>query len=843
MVGIVLISHSSALAQEACRLALQAAPGARVVGVGGVGDNSGEFGTDAVAIMEAIQQVYSDEGVLLLMDMGSALLSAETALEFLDEEHSARVALCSAPFVEGGVIAAVQAKTGANLATVRMEALGALTPKREQVGDILNPVDSFGEAPIVEIPDSAEQRSFTITNPHGLHARPAAVLVQTIARFDVSVFVETDGSPTPVEGSSINAVMKLNIRQGAKMHLHVWGAESGQFLREMEQLVLTEFGERSEAASTDSASPLYTPEETILEEIPVFSSEPVPASPGIAIGVSWLCQLPDNPIFRVTSGDRSDIDLLDQLLCSALTNLQKDIEAHQDDSTRDILEMHLVLMKDPQLVQRTKEAITKRNHSAEYAWWNTCLQVAEEYRGLEANELLNERGSDLIDIGLRVLRESSRVTLPEIGDTPPDEAVMFISDITPDLISRLDLNKIRGIVTGLGGSTSHAAIIARSKGLPMVCGYREVESPGSGIPVILNGNTGEVIVDPDVECIDLYRKRIAESATLKSASIALASEPAQTRDGSRIVCSANVGSGEECGSLLEQGADGIGLFRSEFLFLNRQQPPGEEEQYNAYRHAAEAMPNGSVVIRLLDIGGDKQISYIPLPKEENPFLGMRGVRVLLKYDSLLKTQLRAIARAAIHGRIEIMIPMVVDKLEVIQIRAALQGVMEELSTEGVEHAGFIPVGVMIETPSSVVLADELARVSEFFSVGTNDLVQYTLAAERNNIALANLYDPCHPSVLRGLRRLGEVAVRSGIPLSVCGEAASDPEMIPLLVGLGVDKLSTSVNRIPIVKSVVRSLAVEECRALVQEVWEFDSARDMRSKVTGRFPIVDSLRFI
>ena len=841
MVGVVLVSHSKALALATCALAKQAASEARVVGVGGTGDDGKEFGTDATAIMEAITQVDSEDGVLVLMDMGSALLSAETALDFLGEEVASHVHLCSAPLVEGGIIAAVQSVIGADMETVKQEAFSALEPKSEQLGEVVESrVPPSGQA--VSFPLDALSETFIIRNQHGLHARPAATLVQTASKFDAEIYLSVKNSvKQPASARSLNSIVTLNLRRGDAVIVHTWGREAREFLDEMSILVLREFNEREVSAeelevlrNADSA------DKSVVNKENQTSPRLVSISRGLAMGNVWKIDSTVEPIFHdeaVTSAEEESAQLND-LLDRAQKTLMTEMNSRGEGEAKSVLQMHQVMMQDPDLLRRSKEGISKGS-SAERAWWTACMNVADEYGAIEDNELLRARADDVVDIGIRLLHESDSVTVSTIAD-PPEDAILFIDEISPGIITKFDSRQVKGIVTRTGGSTSHAAIIARSEGIPMVSGCEDMDAIPSQAIVFLDANLPEIVLNPDAEMAAACRKKMKDLVILKEEFTAQAQEMAHTRDGIRIECTANIGSRRDMDASTINCTDGIGLFRSEFLFLDRLSPPGEEEQYEAYSHVVRAMKGRDVIIRILDIGGDKSIPYLPLTREANPFLGLRGIRFVFQHEQILHVQLRALFRAALHGSLKIMLPMVVDRQEVMLFKEKMEDVRQELEEEKTACARHIPLGVMIETPASVMLIQDFAVESDFFSIGTNDLVQYVLAAERGNAALADLYDVCHPAMLHTLKRVSEAALASDTALSVCGEAAADFEVIPILLGMGIRKFSASASRIPALKHLIRSLSIKECQVFVQDVLKIEGAASVRKAVRERFAEVQRL---
>ncbi len=842
MVGVVVVSHSKALADSVCALALEGAPGAPIVGVGGTGENYQDFGTDAFAIMQAIEEVYSEDGVLLLMDMGSALLSAQTAIGLLEDSVAACVQMCAAPLVEGAVVAAVQASIGSDIVGIKREVRNALSPKVSQIGDAsVEGEASKASVEHVHIPNGAVQCRCVITNEHGLHARPAAALVMALAKYEVEACVALERLPQhTVCLSSLNAVIKLNVRQGDAIVVHAWGRESKEFLEELGGLVAREFGEgahvhnagqQTEGAAEPLISPLSPSVDKALRSL----------SRGIAIGTVWKMESMRKPQFVHRHSDNSEQELqrLQALLKKAAQALDDDIARNEEEATKQILSMQRIMLLDPQLYKRAAGIIKEEHYTAVYAWWFVCEECAREYRALENNEYLRARADDVIDVGMLLVQASDEVLVP-VCDECPHDAILFIDEVSPQIVSSLIRSKLRGIVTKHGEETSHAAIIARSQNIPMVSGFEDMGSVGAGKPVILNACDAEVIVDPCEASVQSYEQRRAALALLLQEVQEQRMREACTLDEVPVECSANVGGMADITPLLESGAEGVGLLRSEFLFLGREAAPDEEEQYEVYAHAAKALKGKSLVIRLLDVGGDKRIPYIAMPKEQNPFLGMRGVRFVLAYKQLLVPQLRAILRAAVHGAVRILVPMVSDEGEILAVKECIAQVHRDLVQEHKAHVQNVPIGIMVETPASVLGIAGLGKCCDFLSIGTNDLIQYILAVERETRTLRNMYDVCHPAVLRAIKQVSDAARDVNIPISVCGEAASDLGVVPLFLGMGITKLSVAMHCVATLKHFVRGLRYKDCEAVLHNVWGLHSAEAVRACVHHAFPSIKRL---
>jgi len=455
------------------------------------------------------------------------------------------------------------------------------------------------------------------------------------------------------------------------------------------------------------------------------------------------------------------------------------------------------------------------------AWKQAFEQQASELEQMD-NELLAERAHDLRDVGRRVLVVLAGADAEQIKFK--DQTILIAEDLSPSDTAQLDRNKILGFCTVHGGSTSHAAILARAMGIPAVVGTEaRILEVKNGAPLILNGSTGEVRLnppDPLVAQVSELREKIESK---RSIDLASAQEPAETQDGVRIEVVANIGNADEAGRVQEMGGEGVGLLRSEFLFMERASAPTEEEQVEAYSAVMKALPKGApLIIRTLDVGGDKPLRYLPLPAEENPFLGVRGVRVGLQYPELLRIQMRAILRTATHGNVRIMFPMISSISEWREVKSMLD---QEVGALGCDP---IPAGMMVEVPSAAVLAEQFAKEVDFFSVGTNDLSQYTLAMDRGHPQLAAKIDGLNPAVLNLIGKTAQAGEKNNRMVGVCGGAAGEMQAVPILIGLGITELSVSLPVIPAVKALIRELNMADCQTLAQQALLLGSAKEVRA---------------
>jgi len=556
----------------------------------------------------------------------------------------------------------------------------------------------------------------------------------------------------------------------------------------------------------------------------------IPASPGIAVGTVHLLrwEVPEVPHHVIHDEDiPAELKRFEHALDRAKERLQhvRDrVEATAGKEEAAIFEAQYMLLEDPALLKGVEELI-KQNLAAEKAFDIEMLEWRQRF-ARHTSAMMRERVSDLTDLHIRVL-----AILLDLPDHDPVDlpkgarAVLVTHDLTPGLTVQLDRDAIVGIATDAGTRTSHVAILARSLGMPAVVGLRNATGQLKGQEhIILDGTTGLLIINPSHQDIERYRKRAREEEAAEAELGQLASLEAITTDGVRVTLRANVDLPEEAEFAATTGADGVGLMRTEFLVVGRATMPDEEEQYVAYRRVVEAFAGKPVVIRTFDVGGDK-LPVGGFPAEANPYLGWRAIRMCLDQPELFKVQLRALLRAANHGDVRILLPLIVSLVEVRAARALLNEARAELRARGVPFKDFIPLGVMIETPAAAVLAHSFVKETSFFSIGTNDLVQYTLAVDRGNANIAQRFTALHPAVLRLIRGTVEVGDKAGLEVAVCGEMASQPLMSFALLGLGVHELSVNARSVPLVKRVVRSVSVKHAREAVNRACDANTAEE------------------
>jgi phosphocarrier protein FPr len=816
MVGIVVVSHSRALARAAVALAEEMVHGRQVRIEIAAGLDDTTFGTDAVQIMEAVLAADGGEGVVVLMDIGSAMLSAELALDLLDDAVREQVVLCPAPLVEGLVVAAVAAATGGGRDEVAAEAAAALAGKQSHFGP-QTPVDAAAGASA----GAEHTGSFTVTNAHGLHARPAARLVAQVRGFDAQVDVRNRSTGSAwVPASSLSRVATLGALCGQEVEVRVAGAQAREALDHVLALASRSFDE------TDPQSPSVAP-----AAASPASASPLPASPGIGIGPAWSVRIAPVEIPDVPSRGPA---VEWRRLREALAAVRRDVQRARARTARDagdadaaIFDAHLLLLDDADLLDDVRSRVDG-GQAAAAAWSAAVTRIAGELAALP-DPYLQARAADVRAVGDQVLR----ALLGVASAAPHGTGVLIAADLTPAEAAELDRERVAGVLLAFGSPTSHGAILARARGIPAVVGLGSaVLDIADGTLVVLDGTTGEVAVNPPETVLDAFRSRAAELARRQEQAISRASAPAVTRDGIAIAVGANVGSVEDARVAADRGADLAGLVRTEFLFLDRTSPPDVDEQEAVYREIAEALGGRRITLRTLDVGGDKPLSYLPSAAEANPFLGVRGIRLSLANPALLGDQLLAMVRVAHDVPVSLMFPMVTTADEVVRARRMLEDAIK-LAGSG-EPAG-LQVGIMVEVPAAALKAAALTRYVDFFSVGTNDLTQYALAAERGNHAVAPIADGFDPGVLRLIdfvcRGAGDRAL-----VAVCGEMAADEQATGLLAGLGVRELSVAPRAVPVIKETVRGLDLRLASSVAATALDTEDAASVRALlVDGRPP--------
>jgi phosphocarrier protein FPr len=813
------------------QLIRQVAPAeAAIAYAAGVGADHQEIGTDALEIAQAIRAVFSDSGVLVLMDLGSAVLSAELALDLLSEDERQKVRLCPAPLVEGALAAAAQLTLSEDLDQICQEAQQALTPKQSHLG-FLSP-SAFPSQPSVPEPtqDAGLSIIVRLENPHGLHARPATQLIQTAARYDAQVWVTNlERHTPPVEAVSLNALLALGATQGQRLQITARGKQAAEVLSALQALI-PRWGESAVREETPSR-PLTDREagslrqadagENLIQAIPI--AEGIAVAPLVFFGVA-----PEETISPTVLSPTEEWQRLQTALQKAERVLQaryERLKGQLGEEKAAIFQAQQLFLRDPHLLDRVHQLLLESNLSAFQGWKQACEEIANSLKAAE-DAYLRQRALDILDVSRLVLSNlgSNQVEPPQLSEA----GILAAEELTPNQVAELDPQKVRGVILVGGGATSHSAILLRGLGIPAVGGVNVFAlGLSDGDWVGIDGAAGLVWLKPNPAVRANLEAKAQKWKTVRQELLQHAQQPARTKDGVRLVMAANVGSLIEARLAAQSGAEGIGVLRTEFLYQNRSTPPSESEQIQVYCQLAEVLKPHTVVVRTLDVGGDKSPAYLSLPTEANPYLGLRGLRVSLCYPELFLTQIRAILRAAERYPIHLLLPMIATLEELEQVQQLLLQAHETLSKMDVPHRYPIPIGIMIETPAAVLLAPQFAEQVEFFSVGTNDLTQYTFAAERGNPALSAYNDALHPAILRQIQDVIETAHQQGKRVTVCGEVAGEAEALPVLVGLEADELSMNPHVLPKQKAILEKVDRRAARFLAQQALGCKNAAQVR----------------
>ncbi len=891
MVGLVVVSHSEQLADGVVALAREmAGPELAIEPAGGIEGDDPEhpvLGTDAERVRAAIERAAAADGVLVLMDLGSALMSAEMAVELLGET-AGPVALSAGPLVEGAVAAAVAAAGGASLAEVAAQAREALEMKRGQVVETLGGADvtggaggtegaggtggmsGTGGADVTEGAGGAEgaggsvRAELPVLNRIGLHARPAALFVRTSQGFDADVRVAKTGGGPPVRASSLTAIIGLGARLGDSLTVTASGPEATAALAALARLAEEGFGDGVEpgalaraaaanvpatrapgpsapagepgAQATEPAVPTTGPGISAEPRRRIAAQRPAPPSPGLTltgvavsggVAVGPARQLRraawDQPPERPAGAPAAELALLERGLDAARAAIERDrdaIAARATPADAAIFEAHLALLDDEALLDPARSAIDA-GATAERAWYLAAGEVAELYRALP-DPLLAERAADVLDVGRRVI---DALHPREPGTAGGGPAILLAVDLTPADAAAIDPEQTLGIALAHGSPTSHGAILARALGLPAVTGLGDtITEVVDGTQLLLDGEAATLRVRPSADAVERAGERQGRIAHRRALAAVHAGEPAITRDGVTIEVMANLGAAGQAAGAVASGADGVGLLRTEFLFAGRPRLPDEDEQVEVLREIAAAIGGRPLVVRTLDAGADKPLASLPMQPEDNPFLGVRGIRLQLAHPEVLATQLRAILRVAEKHPVRAMVPMVAAVSELLTVRAALD---DARARTGIIAP--LPLGIMVEVPSAALVARHLARHADFFSIGTNDLTQYTMAAGRGDVRLAPLLAGPQPAVLTLVRATVEAAAERGRTVAVCGELAGDPACAVLLAGLGVTELSMSPALIGETKAALRSISLSEARRAALRALDEDTPDGARAQ--------------
>lgn len=560
----------------------------------------------------------------------------------------------------------------------------------------------------------------------------------------------------------------------------------------------------------------------------------IAASDGIAAAKAYMLVEPDLSFDQVNVEDTAaEVARLDDALAKATADLEmikKKAAENLGEEEAEVFEAHLTILADPELVGQIKDTITNEKVNAEAALKNVTDMFISMFEAMTDNKYMQERAADIRDVTKRVLSHLLGVTLPSPA-LIDEEVVIVAHDLTPSDTAQLDRNFVKGFITDIGGRTSHSAIMSRTLEIAAIVGSGNATSEISeGDMVIIDGIEGDALVNPSDEELASYKAKAEEFAAQKAEWKLLKDAKSVTADGKEVILGANIGTPEDVEGANDNGAEAVGLFRSEFLYMNSAELPTEEEQFQAYKKAVEGMNGKQVVVRTMDIGGDKNLPYLPLPEEENPFLGYRAIRISLDRQDIFRTQLRALLRASNYGRLAIMFPMIATVSEFKQAKAIFEEEKAKLVAEGVAISDDIEVGMMMEIPAAAMIADKLAKYADFFSIGTNDLIGYSMAADRGNERVSYLYQPYNPSILRIIKRVIDASHAEGKWTGMCGEMAGDQTAVPLLAGMGLDEFSMSATSILKTRSLMKKLDTTKMKELADKALDSETSEEVEALV-------------
>lgn len=818
MIGIVIVSHSRKLSDGLRDVAdaMGQAP-IPIASAGGVDDPDAPLGTDAVVVLGAIREVMSDGGVLVFADIGSAKLNAEMAMDLLDEAERQKVQFCDAPLVEGVLAATVQIAAGGDIQAVMNEARHAC----------LQPVADE------RLPDlDGVSREFTIRNRLGLHARPAALFVKAMSGFagDIRIANLTKEKPA-ANAKSINGVMLSEVSCHDRVRITAEPAEADAVFAKMNRLLRDGFGETDAASSQAVVAPEQ--EDTAPSEVIEGDLEGVCVTSGFAIGPIHHVQSSLPEIVPEQIDDvPAEIDRFETALAHAEAAINASLD-HAGDRisayNQKIFDAHIQYLHDPDIRDRVCKRIAAERICADAIWQQTISDLYQTYAALE-DPVLKARADDITDVGLRVLAFLTGSKTPTHSQNGP--VILAVPTLRPSDVLAFDQGQVLGICTTSGGKTSHAGILASALPIPVVFALGDtLAKVPEGQQVLLDGAAATLTISPTANVVAKMKADQTAWEDHRSQAVAVKFAPARTVDGKTVRVAANMASVTELGLVTNSGAEEVGLLRTEFMFMRRDTPPSEDEQFEIYCTMVKGLKGRTLTIRTIDIGGDKPVPYMDRPAEANPNLGWRGVRYSLDVPELFDTQLAAILRASAFGPVRIMFPLVSTLDEIKAAMERVRTVKERLDQTGQTFDKAIEIGIMIEVPAAAEMAHILAPEVDFFSIGTNDLTQYVMAADRANAKVQTLFDSFHPAVLRMVSKSIKAAHDADIWIGMCGAMAGSPMAAPVLIGMGLDEFSMTPSDIPEFKLAVKDLAVSDCRDLAGAVVKLPSASAVHEKIS------------
>jgi phosphoenolpyruvate-protein phosphotransferase len=666
-------------------------------------------------------------------------------------------------------------------------------------------------------------RQFTITNETGLHARPSALIASVAKKFQSNIKIIKYPSENSANAKSVVGIMGLEIQMNQNIIVEAKGSDAKVAIEHISEILEIGFHEHEE-----KSTPIKT--KVILADEDENTLAGIPASPGLAVGNIFQIASSEIEVEDINSEPSVEKPKLEKALNEAiaeLDSLRSKLTKEGNAERAAIFGAHLELLDDPDLIEECMNIIETKK-SAAFAWKVSYLSHANRLTQL-TNELFAARATDLKDVGRRVLKILVGAVDQKIDF--PEDAILIAESLTPSDTANLDKSKVLGFATTTGGATSHVAILARSLGIPAIAGINaKALDLQAGTQVILDGDSGVIKLNISESDIALIKSKQEAYDKEKTQALEKAFDVAKTTDGLEIEVAANIAGPSDAADALSLGCDGVGLLRSEFLFLERKSAPTEADQLQTYQKIAHALTDEKsarkFIIRTLDVGGDKPLAYMPIPEEENPFLGERGIRVSLNNPEIFREQLRSILRVKPIEQVRIMFPMISTITELKEAKKILKEEQDKLGVKKIE------VGIMIEVPSAALMAEQLAAEVDFFSIGANDLTQYTLAMDRGHHKLAALADGLHPSILRLIKMTCDGAKKHGKWVGVCGGIASDLPAVPILIGLGVTELSVSVPVLPMVKAQVRKISHKDCSELAQKALNLETGKEVRELVSS-----------
>ncbi|MFW6147867.1 MAG: phosphoenolpyruvate--protein phosphotransferase [Thermodesulfobacteriota bacterium] len=662
-----------------------------------------------------------------------------------------------------------------------------------------------------------ERRFLTVSNELGMHARAAGQIVELANKHATLLYLKKDGRE--VDGSSILSILSLACPKGSEIEARAIGEGAAQFMDELENLFKNKFGETARGRSH--------PRKRVLKGFSV--------SPGIVIGkahhlarsraqVSHRRLANETEIENEINRFKQAVEIAKEQIRTFKSKMPEPVEGYAF-----VLDTHSMILSDSMLFDSTMQMIRKEKINAGWALEKSVKSIHQLFKEVE-DDYIGRRMDDVDSVSDRVLRNLAGVETDSLSDLN-EEVIVVAHTLSPCDVVEIKVDYVQGILTDVGGRTSHMAIMSEALEIPVIVGLeRASDVILEGDILIADGNSGEVIINPDPDTILSYEDEIKRYASYKSAIDRVRHLPAETLDGQKITIKANIEFLAEAKASLESGAEGIGLYRTEYLYLIRNDFPDEQSLFEDYSQIAKMVAPHPVTIRTLDIASDKMISDRETVREDNPALGLRSIRFCLKERKVFKTQLRAILRASVYGNIKLMFPMISGLEQFLEAKRILRGVMRSLDREGIEYQRDIPVGILIEIPSAVSIADILAKHADFFSIGTNDLIQYALAIDRDNQHVAGLYEPFHPAVLKMVNQVIQAGKKQGIDVSLCGELAGDPLAILILISLGLDEFSMNIGSIPLIKKMIRMLPLRKVRQGFKDILQLPTSKKVEDFV-------------